>query len=65
MSKAAITKKYSLSANGILDINDNGIGLENTDTGEWLDLRDLLSDFSNKSVKLSIAYDEEYGSDDE
>ena len=30
MAKAAITKKYSLSANGILSIEDEIIGIENT-----------------------------------
>ena len=60
MAKAPITKKYSLNANGILDINEDGIGIENTETGEWIDLKVLLSDFVNKSVKLSVNYDEDY-----
>ena len=60
MAKAAITKKYSLSANGILAINDNGVYIESTETGELIDLRDLFSDFEDKSVKLSINYDEDY-----
>ena len=61
MSKAAIVKKYALSASGILDINEDGVGIENTETGEFIDLRDLLVDFVNKSVKLSVNYDEEFG----
>ena len=61
MAKASITKKFSLSANGILAINDDSICLENPDTGELIDLRDLLSEFSDKSVKLSVAYDYDYG----
>ena len=60
MAKAAITKKYSLSAQGILSINDDGVALENPDTGELIDLVDLLGDFADKSVKLSINYDEDY-----
>lgn len=60
MAKAAITKKYSLSANGILAITDEGIGIENTETGELIDLKTLLSDFTDRSVKLSVNYDEDY-----
>ena len=59
MAKAAITKKYSLNANGILDINEEGIGIENAETGEWIDLKVLLSDFADRSVKLSVNYDED------
>lgn len=57
MSKASITKKFSMSANGILAIDDNGVFLERPDTGELIDFRDLLCEFSDKSVKLSITYD--------
>ena len=60
MAKASITKKYALSANGILDITDNGIAIENPDTGEQIDLKTLLSEFANRSVKLSVTYDEDY-----
>lgn len=59
---ANIVKKYSLNAKGILviDTEENVIGVENTDTGELIDLKDLLSDFADKSVKLSVNYDEDY-----
>ena len=60
MAKASITKKYALSANGILDITDNGVAIENPDTGELIELRTLLSDFANRAVKLSVTYDEDY-----
>ena len=60
MAKAAITKKYSLSANGILSIEDEIIGIENIETGELIDLKTLLSDFADRSVKLSVNYDEDY-----
>ena len=60
MAKAAITKKYALSASGILSIYDDGVYLENTETGEAIDFRDLLSDFADRSVKLSINYDEDF-----
>lgn len=60
MAKAAITMKYSLSANGILDIADSGMYIENPDTGEMVDLKELLADFNDRGVKLSITYDEEY-----
>ena len=60
MAKASITRKYALSANGILDITDDGVSIEAADTGEMLDLKDLLADFHNKSVKISVTYDEDY-----
>lgn len=65
MAKASISKKYTLSASGILSINDEYVGLENTETGEMIDFRDLLSDFADKSVKFSINYDEDYGTENE
>ena len=58
--KAAITKKYSLSAKGILSITDDCVALENVETGELIDIAELLSDFADKSVQLSINYDEDY-----
>ena len=60
MAKASITKKYSLSANGILSITDDGVAIENTDTGELISLAELLSEFVNRTVKLSVNYDEDY-----
>ena len=51
-------KKYSLS--GILDINDAGIFIEDEDTGVAVDMRDLLDEFDERSIKLSVNYDEEY-----
>lgn len=60
MAKASITKKYALSATGILDITDNGVAIENPDTGESINFKTLLSDFADRAVKLSITYDEDY-----
>ena len=61
MAKASITKKYALSANGILDITDDGVvAIENPDTGELIDLNVLLKDFVDRAVKLSVTYDEDY-----
>ena len=60
MAKAAITRKYSLNASGILEINETGVFMENVDTGELIDLKTLLCDFADKSVKLSVNYDEDY-----
>ena len=60
MAKAAITKKYSLNASGILSITEDGVSIENVDTGELIDLKILLSDFADRTVKLSVNYDEDY-----
>jgi len=59
MSK--VTKKYTISAKGILDINDEGVvSIENEETGELVSLSHLLVDFANKDVALSITYNEDY-----
>ena len=60
---ANITKKYSMNIKGILVIEDGAAGVENTETEEFLDFRDLLSDFADKDIKMTINYDEEYDSD--
>lgn len=60
MAKASITKKYSLSANGIIDITDDIVSIENPDSGELIELKVLLKDFVNRPVKLSVTYDEDY-----
>lgn len=66
MAKAAIVKKYNLSAQGILVVEDDTVGIENVDTGELIEMKDLLADFKDRTVKLSISYDEEYSqSEDE
>ena len=57
---ANITKKYSLQAKGILAIDGNTVSIEVPDAGEIISLSDLMADFADKTVKLSIAFDEEY-----
>ena len=61
MAKAAINFNYKISAKGILHIDDDGVvAIENTDTGELINLSALFADFGDKSVSMSISYDEEY-----
>jgi hypothetical protein len=62
---ANITKKYSINAKGILSIDDDTIGIEDVDTGEFIAFADLLVDFDGRSIKMSINYDEEYGTSEE
>lgn len=57
---ASIVKKYSLNAKGILAIEDDVVALENADTGEMIPFETLLEDFKDKSVKISVAYDEDF-----
>ena len=57
---ANIVKKYSMNAKGILSIDGDIVGLENTDTGAPFQLSTLLEDFKDRLVKLSINYDEDY-----
>lgn len=60
MAKAAINQTLKLNAQGILAINEAGVFVEVEDTGELLDFKDLLSEFADKSVKLSVTYDYDY-----
>ena len=60
MAKATIVKKYSLSADGILSIDGNVVGIENVETGELINLSTLLADFADCSIKLSVNYSEDY-----
>lgn len=57
---ANIVLKYALNAKGILSIEDGEVAIENPDTGELIKLNELLSDFADKTVKLSVNYDEDY-----
>ena len=60
MSKAAIQKKYQISGQGILVIEDGRVAIEDTEKGAQVDLADLFADFADRDVKLSIMYGEEY-----
>lgn len=62
MAKAAINFNYKISAKGILNIEDNTVAIENPDTGELIQLSELFEDFADKTVALSISYDEDYRS---
>ena len=64
MANAAIMKRYRVSAKGILVIENDMIGIENLDTGEIVEFKDLLCDFADKSIQLAVSYDEEYGTDE-
>jgi hypothetical protein len=63
MAKASINKNYKIAAKGILSIEEDIVSIENADTGELVQLSDLFVDFNNKTVSLSISYDEDYGAE--
>lgn len=56
-----ITKNYKVAANGLLTIENGNIYISIEDGIQNVNLSDLLQDFSDKIVKLSVAYDEDYG----
>jgi hypothetical protein len=58
MSK--INKKYTVSAKGIMYIEDGIISVENENTGELIQVADLLEDFNEKECSLTVAYAEDY-----
>ena len=60
MAKAAINKTLKLNANGIIGMDNGVLAVNNPDTGELIPFHILLSDFLDKPVKLSVAYDYDY-----
>ena len=64
MAKAAINKTLKLNANGVLDIMDDGVYIENGDTGELVNLKTLLSEFADKPVKIDVTYDYDYDNEE-
>lgn len=62
---ANIVKKFALQAKGILVLDEGSIGIEIPDSGEFIDFETLFADFADKSVKISVNYDEDYGTDAE
>lgn len=62
MAKASFNKTYKINARGVLSIDGDIVSVENPDTGELVQLSALFEDFADKSVSLSINYDEDYGS---
>ena len=64
MAKAAINQTLKLNAQGVLAITDGNVYIENPDSGELIPLSTLLSEFADKSVKLSVTYDYDYGDEE-
>ena len=55
-----ITRNYKVAANGLLTIENGNIYISIEDGPQDVNLANLLEDFSDKIVKLSVAYDEDY-----
>ncbi len=55
-----VQKKYSLSIQGVVEINDGRITVYVEDKGEY-DLATLMNAFDGNECKISVSYDEEYG----
>ena len=56
-----IIKKYNVSAQGILTIDEDGcLYISCEDGAQDVSLAKLLEDFDGRQVKISCNYDEEY-----
>ena len=55
-----VQKKYSLSIQGVVAIDDGRITVCVEDKGEY-DLAALMDAFDGNECKISVSYDEEYG----
>jgi hypothetical protein len=56
LAKSKISEKFSLSVEGILDIEKMTVDVEEIGTKS---LNELLKDFNDKTVKISVTYGEE------
>lgn len=57
MSKFA--RKYNFNAKGILYIEDGVISIENSETGELVNISEHLTDFVGKECTIAVAYAED------
>ena len=61
-----IVRKYNVSAQGILTIDEDGrLYVSCEDGAQDVSLAKLLEDFNDRQVKISCNYDEEYSEEDE
>ena len=56
MAKSKISEKYSLNVEGILDVKEMTIDVEEIGTKN---LKDSMNTFDGKCVKISVTYGEE------
>lgn len=56
MAKSKISEKYSLNVEGVLDVEELTIDVE--EIGTKL-LKELIKTFDGKNVKISVSYGEE------
>lgn len=59
-----IVRKYNVSAQGILTIDDGVLYISCEDGAQDVSLARLLEDFDGRQVKISCNYDEEYSEDE-
>ena len=60
-----IVKKYNVSAQGILTIDEDGrLYVSCEDGAQDVSIAKLLEDFDGRQVKISCNYDEEYCEDE-
>ena len=62
MSK--INKKHTLNIKAVLYVEGDTIAFEDANTGEVIPVASLVQEFDAKECNLSIAYAEEYGSEE-
>jgi hypothetical protein len=59
-----VSKKYALSINGVVDIDQSGrINVIVEDQGEF-DLSILMNDLNGRECKISVNYEEDYAGPD-
>ena len=60
MSKTPINRTLTVSAKGILVMNDGLVGIENMESGEVIPFNVLFEDFADKTVCLTIDCNEDF-----
>lgn len=59
-----IIKKYNVSAQGILNIDNGELYISVEDGIQDVNIAKLLEDFDGRPVKISCSYDEEYSEEE-
>lgn len=61
MAKVNMSKKYSATITGVLDLSDGIVKVCIEDVEEPVILADFIEDFADKEVKISVSYGDDLG----
>lgn len=59
-----LSKKYTLSINGLISVLDDGNIIVSVEDNGDFNLAHLMDDFDDRVCKISVSYDEELGAEE-